>query len=129
MAKRKIMLIDDEEGFVRLLQMNLEQTGDYEIRVENRGKPAVESARWFKPDLILLDVIMPDISGIEVARQLKEHPKTADIPIVYLTATVSREEASEEGGVIDGLPSLAKPVTVEEVVACIRKTLSSAASK
>ena len=123
MGKKRILIIDDEAGLTRLLKLNLEQTGAYEVRTENQGSHALAATREFRPDLILCDVIMPDMEGSDVATQLKADPGLAYIPFVFLTAVVSREEVEAQGGVIGGHPFIAKPVTVEKIVECIEQHL------
>ncbi len=110
------MIVDDEVGVMTLLKLNLEESGDYEVRIESEGLKAIDSIRWFKPDVILLDVIMPDISGTEVAAQLGQDEELKDIPILFLTAAVSRQQADERGGVLEDHPVMAKPVGVEELI-------------
>ena len=123
MGKKRILIIDDEVGLTRLLKLNLEQTGAYEVRTENRGLQGVAAAKAFRPDLILCDVIMPDLEGGDLASQLKADPELAATPFVFLTAVVSREEVEAQGGVIGGHPFIAKPVTVEKIVECIEQHL------
>lgn len=123
MGKKRILIIDDETGLTRLLKLNLEQTGTYEVRTENQGSHALAAAREFRPDLILCDVIMPDMEGSDVAAQIQADPSLADTPLVFLTAVVSREEVEAQGGVIGGHPFLAKPVTVDKIVECIEQHL------
>jgi len=113
--------VDDEESLARVLKYQLEETGLYEVQTERRGTAALEAARQFKPDLILLDVIMPDIDSTEVAAQLHSDPTLQWVPIVFLTAITKREEAADRGGQIGGNPFLAKPVEMDEVVACIER--------
>lgn len=125
MAKSKILIVDDEEGVMTLLKLSLEEVGDYEVRVEGEGRKALDSARWFKPDVILLDVIMPDISGTEVAVQLKEDEELKDIPIIFLTAAVSKQQADERGGILNDHPLIAKPVGVEELIDKLSEVLGS----
>ncbi len=120
MAKKRILLIDDEPSFTRMLRLNLEKAGGYEVREENRGSQGLATAREFKPDLILLDVIMPDADGGEVAAQIKADRNLKDTPIVFLTAVVSKKEE----GLIGGRPFLAKPVGVKEVIDCIERHLA-----
>ena len=63
MSRKRILVIDDEASFTRNLKLNLEETGEYEVREENKGTEGLTAAREFRPDLILLDVIMPDMAG------------------------------------------------------------------
>ncbi len=121
MDKKRVLLVDDEKSFTNLLKLNLEDTGRYEVRVENWAEDAYKAAREFKPNLILLDIIMPRMPGGNVAAQLKADPDTADIPVVFLTAAVRKHQVEENEGIICDLPCLAKPASVEEVIAIIEK--------
>lgn len=124
---KKILIIDDEKGFANLLKLNLERTGSFEVQVKNTGSEGLAAVPLFRPDLILLDVIMPDTSGREVAAKLKAG-KHKDTPIVFLTATVSREDVVDHGNIIDGHPSLPKPARVEEVIKIINQELAGNAA-
>ena len=119
MTKKRILLVDDEPRVTRLLRMHLEKTGAYEVKEVNKGSMALAAARQFKPDLILLDVVMPDMDGGEVASQIAEDPGLKNTPIVFLTATVDKSEE----GVIAGYPFLAKPTTGDQVIDCIQQHL------
>ena len=119
MKKKRVLLIDDEPSFTHMLKLNLEETGAYEVREENRGRFGLAAAREFKPDLILLDVVMPDMSGGEVAYQIEADRDVKNTPIVFLTAAAKKAEE----GLIAGLTIIAKPVTVKEVIYYIEKTL------
>ncbi len=124
MSKKKIMIIDDEEFFTKLVKLNLEKTGKYEVRAENKGSQGLAVAREFKPDLILLDILMEDMEGSEVAVQLKNDVNTRDIPVVFLTAVVKKEEVASGSGVIGGHPFIAKPISINELISCIEQNLS-----
>ena len=124
MSKKRLLLVDDEEGFTRLLKLNLEQTGSYEVRVENHGTKAVDAARDFRPDLILLDVVLPDLDGGQIAEKLREDPALRRIPIIYLTAIVSQSEVSEKSGLIGGRVFVAKPVSKEALIKVIERELA-----
>ncbi len=121
MDKKRVLLVDDEKSFTNLLKLNLEDTGHYEVRVENWAEDAYKAAREFKPNLILLDIIMPRMPGGNVAAQLKADPETSEIPVVFLTAAVRKHQVEENEGIICDLPCLAKPASVEEVIAMIEK--------
>lgn len=88
----KVLVVDDEPDIVELLQYNLEKAG-YEVKTANNGKEAIKVAKSFLPHLILMDIMMPKMDGVEAGRQLREIPEIADSYIIYLTARV--EEYSE----------------------------------
>ena len=122
-VKKKILVVDDEASITRMLRRNLESTGKFEVRTENSGEAAVATARTFHPDFILLDVMMPGVDGGEVAARLKDDRALANIPVVFLTAIVQKEETAPTGSNIGGCEYLAKPVKMEDLVACIEKHL------
>ena len=125
MQQKRILIVDDESTITRLLKLNLEKTGDYIVREENKGSKAFETARKFKPHLILLDVMMPDMDGGDVAAQLQSDQVLKNARIVFLTAAVKKEELSEKGGMIGGFPYIAKPLNVKGVLEEIEKQLAS----
>ncbi len=90
--KYKVLVVDDEPDIVELLQYNLEKS-NYEVEVAYNGLQAVEIANTFAPDLILMDVMMPKLDGVEASRKIRELPQTQDSYIIFLTARV--EEYSE----------------------------------
>ena len=122
--KKRILVVDDEVALTRLTKLNLERTGNYEVRTENMGSMAIPAAKEFKPDLIFLDVMMPDMSGDEVAALLKEDPMLSSIPFIFMTAIVTREETQSIETDIGGNLFLAKPVKTEELIATIERVLS-----
>jgi two-component system, OmpR family, response regulator len=125
--KKRILVVDDEPKITRWLRINLEQTGEYEVREENRGSQALDAALEFRPDLILLDVIMPGIDGGELASQFQASPKFRDVPLIFLTAAVTREEVNSHSGYVGGLPFLAKPVDFPELIRCLHSHLEGGA--
>ena len=123
MVPKKILVVDDELSITRLLKLNLEKTGSYTVREENLGANCLPAARDFKPDLILLDVMMPDVDGGTVAAQIKADHLLKDIPIVFLTAVVKQEEVKARDGFIGGFPYIAKPLNMRGVLSAIEKYL------
>jgi CheY-like chemotaxis protein len=120
MGKKKILIVDDEVDFTRVLKLNLDAFGKYEVRAENDSSIALDTLRAFKPDLVLLDIMMPAVDGGEIAHQIEEDESLSDTPVVFLTATVTKEEvASSNRGHIGGHVFIAKPVGIKELVACI----------
>ena len=125
MAKRKkILIVDDEEDFTRLVKMNLESTGNYEVRMENQGARGLEAARAFGPDLILLDFVMPDMLGPNVACEIKADKRFKDIPILFLTSTVRTEKIESIGGIVGGYRFLDKPIKTKDLITGIQELLS-----
>lgn len=121
--KKRILVVDDETSLTRMIRLNLEVTGDYEVREENRGARALETAREFRPDLVLLDVMMPDREGSDVAADMKEDPRLRNTPVVFLTAIVTRQETGSTGADIGGHTFLAKPVKSADLIRCIEEHL------
>ena len=119
---RRILIVDDEAGFTRLLKLTLEGTKRYIVKEENDGSQALAVARQFRPDLILLDIIMPKMDGGDVARQMASDPILKDVKIIFLTAIVSQKETNSE---IGGFPFLAKPVSLDAITQCIREHLGA----
>jgi len=122
-AKRRILIVDDEAGFTRMVKRALESTGQFEVREENLSLDAVSAARRFKPDLILLDVIMPAVDGGDVSLKLSQDVFLREIPIVFLTATVSHREAGANGLSSGGNLFLAKPIDLDTLLRCINDTI------
>ncbi|MFA5389174.1 MAG: response regulator [Candidatus Omnitrophota bacterium] len=123
MDKKKILIIDDEEDFTKLIKSNLELTGNYEVKTENKSMYGFIAAKEFKPDLILLDVMMPGMDGGDVCNQLGGDRDTKDIPVVFLTAVVKQDEIKEKNGVIGGRAFISKPIDVEKLVDIIEKNI------
>ncbi|MFT4641277.1 MAG: CheY-like chemotaxis protein [Verrucomicrobiales bacterium] len=125
--KRRIFSVDDEADFSELLKMNLEKAGAYEVQVESDARVALERAKAFQPDLIILDVVMPGIHGPELAKQMRADPELTNIPIIMLTALM---EGSASGGVTrDGLLYLAKPIPMKNLVHCIEEHIRKGAGE
>jgi DNA-binding response OmpR family regulator len=121
--KKRILVVDDEPSITRLLKLSLEQTDEFIVGVENIATHALTAAREFRPDLILLDVMMPGVDGGVLASEFQASAQLRQVPIVFLTAAVTKEEVCSHGGRIGGLPFLAKPVDIPEVIGCIKKQL------
>ena len=122
MTKKKILVVDDEVPVTKLLKLILERSGRYEIRCENAGAQAVSAAKSYRPDLVLLDVNLPDMEGGEISAAFQEDPVLKDIPIIFLTGLVSAEEM-KSGLTIRGRPALAKPIDAGRLIDCVEKNL------
>lgn len=126
MEQKRILIIDDEASFTRMVRLNLEQTKRYVVREENRAPHAMTTAREFKPDLILLDVIMPGMDGGELANRIKADLAFKDVPVIFLTATVSKKEAAD-GVFTGGYLFLPKPVGLKNLVECMENAFTAKA--
>jgi len=96
--KKNILIIDDDKDFCLLVKMNLETLGDFKVLVCHNSQEGIEKAQELQPDLILLDLIMPEIDGFQMLKLLKKDPETKHIPVVILTVKddeVSRLRASQ----------------------------------
>jgi two-component system phosphate regulon response regulator PhoB len=121
MAKEKILVVDDEEDILELIQYNLTREG-YQVIGAVSGEEALEKARSKSFDLIVLDLMLPGIDGLEVAKSLKSEEKTKQVPIVMLTAK------GEEADIVTGLELgaddyVTKPFSPRILVARIRAAL------
>jgi DNA-binding response OmpR family regulator len=113
--RKKVLLIDDEEDFCFFVKLNLEKTGKYEVITTTSGETGLIMASKEHPDLVLLDIIMPDMNGGQVAGLLLDDANTKDIPVLFITAIASRSETQSQDGIIGGRMFIAKPVTAEEL--------------
>jgi CheY-like chemotaxis protein len=123
MSTKRILVVDDEPSITRLLKLNLEQTGHYEVREVNSSPTALAAAREFKPDLVISDVMMPEVGGGEVAAQLREDPALRRVPVIFLTAAVRKEELGGPEAVIAGRLYIAKPLDLKSLLAAIERIL------
>ena len=123
MDKKRILIIDDEENFAKLVKLNLQATGRYEVKMENKGASGLAAAKEFKPDLILLDIMMPDLGGDEVAYRIKADVSTKDIPVIFVSALVKKDEVASHDGMIYDHPFIAKPVTAQELIDAIERNI------
>ena len=117
----KILIIEDEPEQVKLISMRLKANG-YEVISTELAREGLRIAEEEKPDLILLDILLPDISGLEVAESLKSDTTTKDIPIIAITAvgTPDIEEQCREAGISD---FLRKPYESQDLIDKIKKQL------
>ncbi len=123
MQKKRILLVDDEIGFTRLLKLNLEQTRRYEVRIENHADRALTAAREFRPHVVLLDIIMPKVIGHDVAEHLRADATLDEPSIVFLSAAAFHKIPDSRRPSLAPVPFIAKPASVEELIAGIENSL------
>jgi two-component system, OmpR family, response regulator len=119
---KRILVVDDEPQDTHLLKAFLERN-QYVVKEENDSRAALSAAEEFNPDLILLDVLMPEMDGGELAARFEANPKFKGIPIVFLTSKITKEEADHCRGRIGKYRFLAKPIVLPEVLACVEEHL------
>lgn len=121
MGKEKILVVDDEKDIVELVHYNLEKEG-YKISCAYSGEECLENVKTELPDLIILDLMLPEIDGIDVCKFLKNNPQTSRIPIIMLTAK------GEESDIVLGLELgsddyITKPFKIRELLARVKAVL------
>jgi len=120
--KKNILIVDDTPANLRLLSTILTKNG-YQVKALKGGQMAIDALKASRPDLILLDIMMPDIDGYEVCQKLKANPQTCEIPVIFLSAlneTVDKVRAFEVGGV----DYIGKPFNLQEVLIRVKKQLA-----
>lgn len=124
MSKR-VLIVDDEPNIVTALEFLLEKRG-YEVKVAANGEAAIAEVASFKPDLVLLDVMMPKVSGYEVCQRMRANPQWQGIKIVMLSAK-GREVEVSKGMSLGADLYVTKPFSSAELVATIDRLVSGAA--
>lgn len=122
MEKKKIMMVDDEEDFLTIIKLNLLATGLYDVATFSTTENIIENIDKYRPDIIILDILMPGISGIEACKMIRKDPIGKDIPVVMLSA-LDKESVQSN---IDGLmvaDYISKPIEVDELIVHLDKVL------
>jgi len=121
LASPRILVVEDEPSQIALLRYNLTQQG-FQVRIASDGEEGLQAAKEDPPDLILLDWMLPKLSGIEVCRQLRRNKATRDVPIIMLTAR-SEERDKIRGLDIGADDYVSKPYSIKELIARVRAAL------
>jgi CheY-like chemotaxis protein len=125
MSTARILVVDDQPINVQLLKRKLERSG-LDVSTANNGLEALEQVRLHKPDLILLDLMMPDMDGIEVCQRLQASSETRAIPVIFVTARTTKE-SKLEGLAVGAVDYITKPIDLDETVARVQTQLRFAA--
>ena len=121
-SKSRVLIIDNNRQFTRSAQLFLEHTGNYFACAVNDPRRALETARTFKPDLVLVDLIMPQADGLEVVMQLEADWALHAVPIVFLTTLITPEEA-RDGRRINGHRVVPKPTRGFDLIRVVEESL------
>jgi CheY-like chemotaxis protein len=122
-SKSRVLIVDDNSRFAGGAQLFLEHTGNYFACAVNDPRRALETARSFKPDLVVVDLIMPQADGLEVATQLEADWALHEVPIVFVTALITPEEA-RGGRRINGHRVVPKPTRGFDLIRVVEENLS-----
>lgn len=122
MHKKKILIVDDETDALFILEKEL-TARRYSVMAVDNGNDAMILVKTKHPDLIVLDLEMPDMYGGDITRMLSEDPEAKDIPVVFLTGMFPKEGEGEQGRMIAGHVLFAKPYNIEELVTVMRELL------
>ena len=122
---KRLMIIDDEPGFTQMLAMNLKLSERFEIEVVNDARKALRKTVAFQPDIVLLDVIMPHLDGGDILTLLRSEPTLEGLPIILLTALVSKDQTVAGMGVAEevGLVMLSKTTKFDTLLKVIDSNL------
>lgn len=121
---KKVLIIDDEEDFCYFLKKNLEGRGEYKVTFCTSGRQAFNVILKELPDIVLIDILLPDLSGSEIAEKMRGDARTSKIPFIFLTAVIVEDDIKVRGDVIGGNFFIAKPVKIERIVEVITEALA-----
>ncbi len=121
-TRRRILIVDDDPVIARLLQVNFRLEG-YEVETASRGDEVLEKARAQRPDIVVLDVMMPGIDGWEVCRRLKEDPDVWDTPVIFLSAR-AQDEDRQRGYALGVVEYVTKPFDPAQLVDIVGRALA-----
>jgi DNA-binding response OmpR family regulator len=119
----RVLVVDDDPVIVRLLEVNLSLDG-YEVETATRGEQALERATETSPDLLILDVMMPGLDGWDTCRRLREQPRFADTPVVFLSAR-SQDDDRSKGLDLGPVAYLTKPFDPIRLMELVRRMLGA----
>ena len=128
MAKKRILVVDDEIDLVKAIQIRL-KGANYEVVVAYDGEKGLEKAKQYKPDLIILDIMMPKMTGNDVAAVLKMDKELSRIPIIFLTCLADGIVDKPSGDTIVGSRFMAKPFDTEELLSAIDEVIRAKQSR
>jgi len=124
----KILVVDDKEYVVKLLSKKLTANG-FEVMTAGNGKEAIDIVNESPPNLIIMDILMPEMDGSTAAEELRSNPQTSRIPIIFLTELVQKSEEEASGHVIGGNYFIAKPFKTEDLIQFVRDVLKKEAGR
>lgn len=124
MEKNKILLIDDEEDFTDFIKMRLEHSGDYDVMALSNSKDIIKHVHEFEPDVILLDLLMPGLGGIEICEMLDNDPVGIGVPIIVVSGLNKEADKIKayKCGIVD---YFVKPIDTNALIKSIERAIGS----
>ncbi len=119
----KVLFVDDDATTQTMVRTSLEKSG-FNVMVAHNGKDALMKIKFRQPDIIVTDVLMPDVDGIDLLNTIRENPATRKIPVIIITSSTKMEEGFRRVGVAE---FIAKPFKMEDLVAKINMHIPAAA--
>jgi CheY-like chemotaxis protein len=122
MKQHKILVVDDEKDLAKFIQLILSEDTSFDVITVSDSSKVLPTVLEWKPNLILLDIIMPGLQGNEIAEQIQESSELEGIKIIFITALVKKYEVNENG-VIGGRRFLPKPIDADSLLLAVREEL------
>lgn len=119
--KKKVLIVDDEQVIIETVEFELKFHG-YDVITANSGKEGLEKCKRLKPDVVIMDIMMPGMTGNETAEEIRNDPSTSHIPIIFLTGMVRTKEVPKDR-MMGGQYLLAKPVNSNELLSMLHSML------
>lgn len=120
-SKIRLLMIDDEKALMNLVKLSLEKTGRFEVATEDQSVKWREALEKYRPQLLILDMVMPQVDGQEIITALRSDPETEHLPIIVLTAILQNSDTAAVNK--DGTLFLAKPLSIKALIHCIDEHL------
>ncbi len=114
----KVLIVDDEADIRRIGELSLQSVGGWQVLLADSGAAGIEAAKVHRPDLILMDMMMPEMDGLSTLQRLRKDPKLESTPVVFMTAKVQREEISRylEAGAVGVVHKPFDPMTLPDEI-------------
>ncbi len=120
--KKKIMIVDDEEDLIELVKAILERAG-FEVIGVSSGQECLDKLKGIKPDLILMDMMMPNMTGLETTKEIRKNPKTKGLKVVFLTVARLSEVGKKDLEKLNVLDYITKPFDNDDLIERVKKAL------
>ncbi len=125
MTKRRILVVDDEFHITEILKLLLLRAGEFTVKTINKSTNALDVVRTFKPHLVVMDLMMPGVTGDHLVSEMRRDTQLQDVRVLMFTSAATQDDVLARGGQIGGVPFLPKPSPPQTILAKIQNTLRS----